>query len=129
MSQFDHNPPRGDRILIKNLLVRGILGINPDERIEQQDILLNLEIWTDIEDAAASDDIEHALNYRSLTKQVIAHVQASRDHLVEKLVSDLANLVLDGYSASAVRVRVEKPGALRFAESVGIEIVRHRAPR
>jgi FolB domain-containing protein len=113
-----------DRIIVRNLLVRGILGINPDERTSRQDILINLEIFTDIRTAACTDSIDDSLNYRSLTKAVIEHVEAAEDLLVERLVTEVADLILHDFRALAVRVRIEKPGALRFAESVGIEIYR-----
>lgn len=117
----------GDKILIKDLLVRGILGINPEERTKRQDILVNLVLFTDVRAAAASDDIADAVNYKSLTKRVIRHVEESSDFLVEKLVTDLARIALTEFPVERVRVRVEKPGALRFAESVGVEIERSRA--
>ncbi len=116
-----------DKIIIRDLLLRGIIGINPDERVKQQDILINMVIWADIRQAAASDAIEDAVDYKSITKRVIQHVEESSDFLVEKLVTDLARLVITEFGVEQVRVRVEKPGALRFAESVGIEIERTRA--
>ncbi|MBE2222264.1 MAG: dihydroneopterin aldolase [Anaerolineae bacterium] len=115
-----------DKILIKDLLLRGIIGINPDERVNKQDILLNLVIYTDIRKAAASDDIADAVNYKSITKRIIAHVEASPDFLVEKMVTDIARLVITEFNVTRVIVRLEKPGALRFADSVGIEIERTR---
>lgn len=115
-----------DRILIKNLLLRGIIGINPEERTNQQDILINMVLFTDVRAAAASDAIEDATNYKAVTKRIIKHVESSEDFLVEKLVSDIARIVLTEFPVSRVQVRVEKPGALRFAESVGIEIDRTR---
>ncbi|HEV8628778.1 MAG TPA: dihydroneopterin aldolase [Thermoanaerobaculia bacterium] len=114
----------GDRILIRDLLVRGILGINPEERRERQDILINLELWVDTRPAAASDDIAQAVNYRSVCKRVIEHVEGSSHLLVERLAAELARIALDEFGVARVRVRVEKPGALRFARSVGVEIER-----
>jgi FolB domain-containing protein len=117
-----------DRIIIKDLLVRGILGINPEEREKQQDILINVVLYVDVRQAAASDAIEHAVNYRSITKRIIDHVEASSDYLVEKLVTDLARIILcENDGVERILVRVEKPGALRFARSVGIEIERSRS--
>lgn len=116
-----------DKILIKNLLVRGIIGINPDERINKQDILLNLVIFTDIRKAAVSDDIADTTNYKSITKRIIAHVEESPDFLVEKMVTDIARLVITEFNVERVIVRLEKPGALRFTDSVGIEIERTKA--
>lgn len=116
-----------DKIIIKDLLLRGIIGINPEERVKQQDILINMVIYADIRQAAVSDNIEDAVDYKSITKRVISHVEASSDFLVEKLVSDLARMVIKEFNVEKVRVRLEKPGALRFADSVGIEIVRTKA--
>ncbi|PIE80563.1 MAG: dihydroneopterin aldolase [Chloroflexi bacterium] len=115
-----------DKILIKDLLLRGIIGINPEERVNKQDILINMVIYTDIRKAAASDNITDAVNYKSITKRVIAHVRESSDYLVEKMVTDIARLVLTEFNVERVQVRLEKPGALRFADSVGIEIERTR---
>jgi len=113
-----------DKIIIKDLLVRSIIGINPEERVKKQDILINMVLFADIRQAAQSDDIEDAVNYKAITKRVIDHVENSSDLLVEKLVSDIARLVLTEFPVEKIRVRVEKPGALRFAQSVGIEIER-----
>jgi len=113
-----------DKIIIKDLLVRSIIGINPEERVKKQDILINMILFADIRQAAQSDDIADAVNYKAITKRVIEHVEKSSDLLVEKLVSDIARLILSEFNVEKVRVRVEKPGALRFANSVGIEIER-----
>jgi FolB domain-containing protein len=116
-----------DRILIKNLLVRGILGIKPEEREKQQDIVVNLELEADLRPAGGSDAIDDAVNYRSVTKDVIALVEESRFHTVEMLATEIARLALAGYPVRSVTVTVEKPGALRFAESVGVTITRTAA--
>jgi len=113
-----------DKIIINDLLVRSIIGINPEERVKKQDILINMILFADIRQAAQSDDIADAVNYKAITKRVIEHVENSSDLLVEKLVSDIARLILTEFQVERVRVRVEKPGALRFAKSVGIEIER-----
>ncbi len=116
-----------DKIIIKDLLLRGIIGINDDERVNKQDILINIIIFADTRQAAVSDDIADAVNYRTITKRIIQHVEGSADFLVEKLVNDVARIILVEFSAERVIVRVEKPGALRFAQSVGIEIDRTHA--
>jgi FolB domain-containing protein len=114
-----------DKIIIKNLRLRSILGVNPDERLKKQDILINLVVYTDISSAAKSDSSEDAINYKCLKERVIQHVEKSSDFLIERLVTDIAGILLTEFSGvELVRVRVEKPNALRFAESVGIEIER-----
>ncbi len=117
-----------DKIIIRDLLLRGIIGINPDERVKQQDILINVVMFADIRKAAVSDEIDDAVDYKTITKSIIQHVENSSDFLVEKLVTDIAGLIFEtDDKVQKVQVRVEKPGALRFAGSVGIEIERVRA--
>lgn len=116
-----------DKIIIKDLLLRGIIGINPDERTKKQDILLNIVLYTNIRRAAETDDINDATNYKAISKRVIEYVEASEHLLVERLVTEVARLILTEYPVERATVRVEKPTALRFARSVGIEIERTRA--
>ncbi|MCO5183135.1 MAG: dihydroneopterin aldolase [Anaerolineae bacterium] len=113
-----------DKIVIKDLLLRGIIGLNPEERIKKQDILINLVLYTDVRHAAMTDDIADSVNYKAITKRIIEHVENSADYLVEKLVSDIARIIIVEFGVARAQVRVEKPGALRFAQSVGIEIER-----
>jgi FolB domain-containing protein len=116
-----------DAIHIDDLLLRTIIGINPEERENLQDVIINLTCYTDTRRAGQTDRIEDTLNYRSVTKRIIDHVERSRYQLVEALAANIAQLVLAEYDIERVRVRVEKPGAVRFARSVGVEIVRDRA--
>jgi FolB domain-containing protein len=113
-----------DKIIVRDLLVRGILGVKPEERTKRQDILVNLELEVDTRPAAASDDITDAVNYRSIAKRVIERVEGGSDRLVERLCEDLARLILTEFPVRRIRLRVDKPGALRFARSVGVEIER-----
>jgi D-erythro-7,8-dihydroneopterin triphosphate epimerase len=116
-----------DRIVIRDLLVRGIVGINPEERRDRQDILVNLTMWADSRPAAASDDIADAVNYRAVAKAMIAHIETSHDYLVERLAAELASVCFaQDARIQAVEVSVEKPGALRFARSVGVVLYRQR---
>jgi FolB domain-containing protein len=115
-----------DRIQITDLVVPGIIGINADERINKQDIRVNATLWVDTRAAAISDDIEDAVNYRTITKTIIDHIEAGQPMLVERLVSEIADICLGDRRVQQVDVTVEKPGALRHAESIGITIARSR---
>jgi FolB domain-containing protein len=116
-----------DQIHIKDLLLRGILGINDSERENEQDILINIILFGDLKPAGVSDKIDDTINYRTITKQIIAHVQTSKRFTVEALAQDVADMCLQAGGVERVIVRIEKPGALRFARSVGVEIERSRA--
>ena len=116
-----------DQIHIEDLLVRTVIGIYDRERDRCQEVVINLTLWTDITAAARSDDIEQAVDYRALTKSIIEQVKNSHCMLLERLVEEIANLVLEDRSNVATRVKVEKPGALRYSRSVGIEIFRTRS--
>jgi len=113
-----------DRIDIHDLLLHGIIGINDWEREKQQDILINISLFGDFRSAGDSDDIADTINYRTVTKKVIKHVETSKRFTVEALASDIARICLEEPGVQRARVRVEKPGALRFARSVGVEIER-----
>ena len=113
-----------DTIFIRDLLVRGIIGLNDWERENKQDIIINIEIPLDTREAGESDDMEDSINYRTLAKAVITHVEESAPYLVETLAHEIARIAVVGHGCSTVKVRVEKPGALRFARSVGVEVTR-----
>jgi FolB domain-containing protein len=116
-----------DRIIIKDLLVRGIVGIKPDERKNRQDILVNVVMWADTKPAAASDNITDAVNYRTIAKAIIKHIENGEPQLVERLAAELVQLCFaSDPRLKAVELTLEKPGALRFARSVGVTIYRER---
>jgi D-erythro-7,8-dihydroneopterin triphosphate epimerase len=116
-----------DRIRITNVDVMGILGIKPEEQANSQLIRVNATLWVDTRPAARSDDIADAVNYRTITKAMIAHVEQGHPFLVERLVQELADICLATDPRIAeVEITVEKPTALRHAESVGITIHRVR---
>ena len=116
-----------DQIQIVDLLLRTIIGINEEERRNRQDVLINITLYTDMQAAGVSDDISDAVNYRTITKNVIELVENSQFYLVEKLATEIVAICLQDPGVECARVRVEKPGALRFARSVGVEIERGRS--
>jgi len=119
--------PHLDRIHIRDLSISGILGINPDERVHRQEILINVTLLADTRPAAASDEISDAVNYRAVTKRVIAHVERGEPMLVERLAAELVDVCFDADARiEEVEMTVEKPGALRHARSVGVTIRRTR---
>jgi len=115
-----------DQVLIKDLLCRGTIGITEQERAQPQDILVNIVFFTDIARAGQTDSINDCVNYRTVAKKVLAFVDRARRKTVEALASDIAGLCLEEAGVQMVRVRVEKPGAVRFAKSVGVEIERSK---
>ena len=113
-------------IRVDNLRLRTILGINPDERVNKQDIIVNFSLEIDIKKAAATDDVENTVDYKTMTKSVISHVEKSDYYLVETLVERLLDLLTEDERVQRATVRVDKPTALRFADSVSIEESRDR---
>ena len=113
-----------DEIFIRDLLIRGVIGITEKEREQPQDILVNITIYTDIKKAGISDNVNDSVNYRTVAKKVLAHVESIKRYTVEALAEDIAALCLSEQGAQSVRVSVEKPGAVRFSRSVGVTITR-----
>ncbi|MFJ2691709.1 dihydroneopterin triphosphate 2'-epimerase [Pseudomonas sp. NPDC087336] len=115
------------RIRVKDLCLRTYIGINEDEILNKQDVLINLTILYAAQEAVRDNDIDHALNYRTITKAIIAHVEGNRFALLERLTQELLDLVMANDSVLYAEVEVDKPHALRFAESVSITLAASRA--
>lgn len=115
-----------DRILVRNLRLRCVIGVQEWERRVQQEVLLNLVLHVSTAVAGASDAIADTVDYKALAKRIIGEVEHSSFQLVEALAERIAALCLADGRVAEVEVAVEKPGALRFAESVGVAIRRGR---
>ena len=113
-----------DTIFLRGLEARGIIGIEDWERKKPQTIRVTLEMACDADAPAAEDDIEKALNYKTIAKRILQHIEESSYHLIETLAVRLAEMIQRDYGVTWLRMRVSKPGAVRFSENVGIEIVR-----
>ena len=96
-----------DEIFIKDLLVRAIIGINPEERANLQDVLINVVLTVDTRPAAQSDEIEDAVNYGTLAKTIASMVETSRFFLIEKLAAEIMQLCLADKRVERARVTVE----------------------
>ena len=113
-----------DQVFITDLVARGIIGVNDWEREQPQDILINIVLFTNLQQAGQSDDVHDSVDYSWVAKKVRAHAETAGRLTVEALAADLAQLCLEVPRVEKVRVRVEKPGAVRFSRSVGVEIER-----
>ena len=109
-------------INVKNLRLRTFIGFNPDEKVKKQDVVLNIEIKYAIGGNVFEDHIEDALNYKVITKKVIKHVEQGQFLLLEKLTSDVLRICSEHPSVEYSRVTIDKPHALRFADSVSVTL-------
>jgi FolB domain-containing protein len=115
-----------DKVIIKNILARGIIGIHEWEREKPQDILINIELYTRAREPESPDDIDYCVDYSKATKKVIHIAENAKRFTLEALADDIAQMCLEDSRVIKTTVRVEKPGAVRFSESVGVEIERSR---
>ncbi len=115
-----------DQIHIRDLALRCIIGVFPEERRARQDVVLNITLETDTRRAAATDALEHAVDYKTIKQRVIELVEQSQYHLLETLAEEVARVCLTDHRVRQVTVTIDKPGALRFARSVAVEITRRR---
>ena len=113
-----------DIVFIQGLRVDTTIGIFDWERHVRQTVVFDLEMRTDVAAAAATDDVADALDYKAIGKRVIAFVEASSFQLVETLAERVAGLLMDECGVTWLRLRVNKAGALRGAEGVGVVIER-----
>ncbi len=113
-----------DKVFIEDLMVRGIIGISEKERSQPQDIVVSATLFTDISKGSSSDNIKDCVNYRTIAKAIISHIQNVSRYTVEALAADIAHICLQTQNVRKVKIKVEKPGAVRFSKSVGVEITR-----
>ncbi|PTN10690.1 dihydroneopterin aldolase [Mangrovibacterium marinum] len=115
------------KIRVKNLLLRTYIGFNPEELVNKQDVLINVEIEAAISpQSLASDEPDGIYNYKLITKRIIAHVQEGHFKLLEVLTANLLDMIMEDERVSYAKVEVDKPHALRFAESVSYEMEARR---
>lgn len=109
-------------IRITNLRLRTFIGFNPEEKLNKQDVVINIEISYPGSSACDTDEVQEALNYKTICKQVIQHVESHRFQLLEKLTADVLAIAADHPAVTRALVKVDKPHALRFADSVSLTL-------
>jgi len=115
-----------DKIHIRGLRTRCILGIFPEEREKPQEVELNVTLYADLRQACRNDDINDTVDYKGVKMRILELVENSGFFLVERLAQVVADICLDTPHVEAVTVALDKPGALRFARSVAVEITRKK---
>ena len=113
-----------DKVFIRGLEVEGIIGIFQWEREVRQIISVDIEMDFDNKNAAKSDSIEDALNYKLVGKRITSYIKNSKFQLVETLAENISKIILKEFPVTTVKVTLSKPGALRGSETVGISITR-----
>ena len=113
-------------INITNLRLRTYIGFNPEEQEKLQDIVINAEIHYPANKFCLEDHVENALNYKDITKQVIHHVEQGKFLLLERLVADVLSICCEHDWVTYARVKIDKPHALRFADSVSLSLEHHK---
>jgi 7,8-dihydroneopterin aldolase/epimerase/oxygenase len=113
-----------DIIFLGGLEIKTIIGIYDWERETKQTVILDIEMAFDIEKAAETDDIQYTLDYKKVSKRVMAFVEESKFYLVEKLTSEIANIIRSEFNVPWVKVTLNKKGAISGASDVGIIIER-----
>lgn len=115
-----------DRITICDIALRCIIGVFPEERREKQDVIITVTLHADLARACATDDFRDTVDYKAVKNAIVNLVEASEFKLIEALAQAIADACLAFERVQQVDVRVEKPGALRFARTVAVEISRGR---
>ncbi len=110
------------KIFIKNLKVKCLIGIHPHERKKKQEIVLHVELEVEGRHAAKTDKITDAVDYDELAQKLCAVASQSKFYLLEKLANELLKVILKDKRILNARLQVEKPKALRNADSVTLEV-------
>jgi len=113
-----------DIIYIRDLKIDTVIGVFDWERQITQTISFDIDMATDIRKAASSDDLADTLDYKAVSKRLIDYVGSSDFQLVETLAERICEIIIDEFNVPWVRLRLNKKGALRGANDVGVLIER-----
>lgn len=113
-------------IRIKNLRLRSYVGIKEEEVNNRQDVIINVRLVYDADRAIRDNDIEAALNYRTITKNIIAYVEDNRFSLLERMTRDVLEIAMEPRAVLEAEVEIDKPHALRFSDSVSVTLRENR---
>ncbi|MEM7407494.1 MAG: dihydroneopterin triphosphate 2'-epimerase [Pseudomonadota bacterium] len=108
------------QVCVENLRLRTYIGFNPEEREKQQDVVINAHLSYVADQGIADDRVSAALDYKQITKAIITYVEGGRFLLLERLVADVLAIVARDPRVQRAHVRIDKPHALRFADSVSL---------
>ncbi|ETX09741.1 D-erythro-7,8-dihydroneopterin triphosphate 2'-epimerase [Marinomonas ushuaiensis DSM 15871] len=114
------------QIHIKNLRLRTYIGFNESEINNKQDVIINAWVRYPAVQAYDTDNVENAVNYRTICKEMIAHTENNRFLLLEKLTAELLALCMTQKNVTFAKIEVAKPHALRFADSVSLTLSANR---
>lgn len=117
----------GDRVFLRGLTAECVIGFIDWERRVKQTVVVDLELPVDCKRAAVSDDVTDTVDYKKVSKRVLAFIEASEFKLVETLAHRLALLILEEFAIEWIRLSINKPGAIRNSRDVGVAIERTRA--
>ncbi|WP_152205620.1 dihydroneopterin triphosphate 2'-epimerase [Marinobacter changyiensis] len=117
---------RQAKVRIKDLLLRTYIGIKEEEINNLQDVVINVCLTYDATAALDNNAIASALNYRTITKQIIHHIDGNRFALLERMTHEVLSIVMEHTAVQWAKVEIDKPHALRYAESVSVSLEAHR---
>ncbi len=115
-----------DKVFIRDMSLYCIIGAYETERYIPQEILISVELFTNTLRSAKSDHLTDCIDYDALSQSIRALVESAHRYTVEALAEDIARLCLNRSRVKKVIVRLEKPGVIIDAVSVGVEIIRKR---
>lgn len=118
--------PQLDRVHIREIALRCIIGVNDEERLEKQDVIVSVCMHADLRQAAKTDNVADTIDYEAVEQRILGLVEGSSFRLIEALAESIAQTCLEFDRVEHVDVLIEKPSAPRFARTVGVEITRRR---
>jgi len=113
-----------DRVFIKNLALQALIGVYEFERQAKQQVIVDLELFTDLEKACGSDNVADTLDYGKIAERLKDIALQSSYRLLEALGKEMLDMLANEFAAQKVKLTLHKPDILDNAESVGIILER-----
>jgi len=115
-----------DIVFIRQLRLDVLIGVYEHERHAPQSLFLDLEMAADVARAAASDEVEDALDYDAVSRTLAEYAESTDFRLLESLAEGCAELVMSRFPVVWLRLTLHKPQALENAQAAGVVIERER---
>jgi len=115
-----------DKIYIRDLSVRTLIGTYEWEQEHKQDLIFNIELRSSLREAGIADDLDRTVNYKEVRDKIVKLAEDSSYKLIEALAESTAETCLEFEGIESVKITLDKPGALRYAKSVAVEIERFK---
>ena len=116
----------GRSVFIKDLIIKEIIGIHKHEKLKKQKIKFNIVMDINQNTIPFERDVESIIDYEKITKKIINLTKKKKYNFLESLAEDSFKEIFEDKRINSIKIKIEKPEAIKNAGSVGVEVFKNR---